>query len=64
MNTSFEKAIGKPPDFYLWEAAKSVVYRDRPRTLNELNTAVTAYIRNISQAELQNVFTNKIERVL
>jgi hypothetical protein len=52
-----------PPDFYLWGAAKSAVYRDRPRTLNELYTAITAYIRNISQADLQNLFGNKIKRV-
>jgi hypothetical protein len=60
---SFEKAINTPPEFYLLEAAKFAVYRDRPRTLNELKTAITAYIRNISQADLQNVFANKIERV-
>jgi len=29
-------------------AAKSAVCRDRPRTFNELKTAVTVYIRNIS----------------
>jgi hypothetical protein len=52
-----------PPDFHLWGAAKSAVYRDRPRTLNELKTAVTAYIRNISHADLQEVFANKIKRV-
>jgi hypothetical protein len=34
-----------PPDFYMWEAAKSPVYCDRPRTLNELKAAITAYIR-------------------
>jgi len=39
------------------------VYRDRPRTLNELKTAVTVYMRNISQAYLQKVFANKIKRV-
>jgi len=39
------------------------MYRDRPPTLNELKTAVTAYIRNISQADLQKVFANKIKRV-
>jgi hypothetical protein len=40
------------------------VYRDRPRKLNELKTAITAYIRkNILQADLQNVFANKIKRV-
>jgi hypothetical protein len=52
-----------PPDFYPWGAAKSAVYRDSPRTLNELKTAATAYIRNISQADLQKVFANKIKRV-
>jgi hypothetical protein len=52
-----------PPDFYLWGAAKSAVYRDRPRALNELKTAITAYIGNISQADLQKVFANKIKRV-
>jgi hypothetical protein len=52
-----------PPDFYLWGAANSAVYRDRPRTLNELKTAITVCIRNISQADLQKVFANKIKRV-
>jgi hypothetical protein len=52
-----------PPDFYLWGAAKSAVYRDRPRMLNDLKTAITAYIRNISQADLQKVFVNKIKWV-
>jgi hypothetical protein len=52
-----------PPDFYLWGAAKSAVYHERPRTLNELKTAKTAYIRNISQTDLQKVFVNKIKRV-
>jgi hypothetical protein len=37
----------------LWRAAKSAVYRDRPRMLNELKTAITAFIRNISQADQQ-----------
>jgi len=43
--------------------AKSAVYRDRPETLNELKTAISVYIRNISQADIQNVFANKIKRV-
>ena len=41
----------------------AAVYRDRLRTLNELKTAITAYIRNISQADLQKVFADKIKRV-
>jgi hypothetical protein len=47
----------------LWIASKSAVYRDRPRTLNELKTATTAFVRNISQADLQKAFANKIKRV-
>ena len=43
--------------------SESAVYRDRRRTLNELKTAITAYIRNISQADLQKVFANNIKRV-
>jgi hypothetical protein len=50
-----------PPDSYLRGTAKFAVYRDRPRTLNELKTAITAYIRNISQVDLQKVFANKIK---
>ena len=38
-------------------------YRDCPRTLNAFKTAVTVYIRNISQADLQKMFANKIKRV-
>jgi hypothetical protein len=46
----------------LWGAAKSEVYRDRPRTLNELKTEITAFVRIISQADLQKLFANKIKR--
>jgi len=31
--------------------------------LNELKTAITVYTRNISQADLQKVFGNKIKQV-
>jgi hypothetical protein len=49
----------------------SCVYRDRLCTrersrythANVLKTAITAFIRNISQADLQKVFANKIKRV-
>jgi hypothetical protein len=44
-----------PPDFYLCGAAQSAVCRDRPRKFNELKTAITAYIINISQADLKKV---------
>jgi hypothetical protein len=51
-----------PLDFYLLGAVKSALYRDRPGKLNELKTAITTYIRNISQLDLQKVFVNKIKR--
>jgi hypothetical protein len=44
-------------------AAKSAVYRDRPWMLDELRTAMIAFIRNISQADLQEMFANKIKQV-
>jgi organic radical activating enzyme len=53
--------------YYTWSSesrcALGCSYCDRPRTLNELKTAITAYIRNISQADLQKVFADKIKRV-
>jgi hypothetical protein len=39
----------------------NAVYRDRPHMLNELKTAITTYIRNISQADLHKVFVHKIK---
>jgi len=39
------------------------VYHDRTHKLNELKTAITVYVRNISQADLQKVFANKIKWV-
>jgi hypothetical protein len=47
----------------LWGAAKSTVYCDHPRTLNKLRMAITAFVKNISQADLQKVFVNKIKWV-
>jgi hypothetical protein len=47
----------------LWGPAKSAVYRDRPRTLNELKTVIIAFIRNILQANMQKVFAKVIKRI-
>jgi hypothetical protein len=44
---------------YIWFS----VYCDCPRKLNELKTAITAFIRNISQADLQKVFVNECKLV-
>ena len=42
-----------PQDFYLLGAAKSTVYRDRPRTLDDLQAAIKAFIQSISSKQLQ-----------
>jgi hypothetical protein len=49
----------------LWRVVKCLSYIEEARCLkvNELKTAITTYIRNISQADLQKVFANKIKRV-
>jgi hypothetical protein len=47
----------------MWGAAKSAVYCDRPGTLDGLKTAITMYIINISQADLQKMIANKIKQV-
>jgi hypothetical protein len=39
------------------------IYVVRWQRVNELKSAVTALIRNISQADLQKVFVNKIKQV-
>jgi hypothetical protein len=48
---------------YSTRAAKSAVYCDHPCTLNDLKAAIIAYIRNISQTDLQKMFANKIKWV-
>ena len=52
-----------PPDFYLWGAAKSAVYRDCPCTLDDLQAVITAFIQSISSEQLIAVFRNKIRKV-
>jgi hypothetical protein len=47
-----------PPDFYLWGAMKTAVYKDNP-----LKEAIAYFITNISDTELAKVFANKIKRV-
>jgi hypothetical protein len=42
---------------------QAAVSSDRPCMLHVLKTAITAYIRNISQADLQKVLVKKIKRV-
>lgn len=44
-----------PPDYFLWGYLKSLVYKDRPHTLDDL--------RNNIRAEIANIPVNMLERV-
>jgi hypothetical protein len=44
-----------PPDFFLWGHLKSQVYRYEPKTLDELEDAITESIRDILVEMCQNV---------
>jgi len=59
------KFAGKIECFYIQcvrevTVHQAAVYRDRLRTFNELKTAITAYVRNIKQADMQKAFANRI----
>ena len=52
-----------PPDYFLWGAAKSAVYRNNPKTIGELKTEITNYVHSITRETLVKVFANKCRRV-
>ena len=51
------------PDYFLWGAAKSSVYSGNPKTLDELKTAITHYVKLVTRETLVKVFYNKLKRV-
>lgn len=51
------------PDFYLWGYLKSRVYRDKPRTLQELKLAIEREVRDINRDVLQRVMLNFVTRL-
>ena len=52
-----------PPDFYLWGSAKNSVFKENPKTLEDLQTAIRNHITSIQPQTLQNVFRNMCRRV-
>lgn len=52
-----------PMDFFFWGYLKSVVYRDRPTTLNELEARIRIAIANIPPAYLQNSLGAFVDRL-
>jgi len=55
-------AISQPPDFYLWVYLKDNVYKDNPKTIPELKSAISAKIRAISREECVRVIDNFARR--
>lgn len=47
-----------PLDFFLWGYAKDNVYRNNPRTLQDLKEAIVAFVRGIPQAMCGQVIRN------
>lgn len=53
----------RSPDYYFWGAAKAVVYKNKPQTLQELRNEIVNFVNSITPDELLRVFDNKIKRV-
>lgn len=47
-----------PPDFFLWGYLKSLVYQNRPNTLDDLRNNIRAVIDNIPVDMLERVIQN------
>jgi hypothetical protein len=52
-----------PPDFFLWSFLKDSVYRNEPRTMENLKRSITACIQEIDGLMLQRVAGNMMKRV-
>ena len=52
-----------PPDYFLWGACKSVVYKNTPKSIDDLKAAIREYFASITQDTLLKVFENKLRRV-
>ena len=52
-----------PPDFYFWGAAKANVYKNKPRTLQELQDEILRFTNSVTPDQLARVFDNMRRRV-
>jgi len=53
----------KPQDFYLWSYLKDNLYKNKPKTISELTTAISAKIWTISRKECIRVIDNFARRI-
>lgn len=52
-----------PPDFFLWGYVKDRVYVNKPRTVEELKTAVSDAIKDITAEMCRDVINNFAVRI-
>jgi hypothetical protein len=52
-----------PPAFFFWEAAKSKVHKNNPKSIAELKRAIQSYVKSIMAEMLHKVSDNKVRRV-
>ena len=50
------------PDFFLWGYLKERVYRNKPRTINDLKRNIEDQIRDISPEMFSNVMQSVLDR--
>ena len=61
---TLQKAVVvSPPDYFLCGVAKSSVYKNKPKTIDELKGEITNYVHSITWETLHKVFENKRKRV-
>jgi hypothetical protein len=51
------------PEFFLWGAAKSKVYENKPESIAELKTVIQTYVQSTTAETLCKVFDNTVRRV-
>ena len=51
-----------PHDFWLWGHLKARIYKNNPRTVDEVRANITIEINNITPADLQKVFGSIVKR--
>ena len=52
-----------PPDFYLWEKLKGLIYAENPRSINDLKPYIRQVIADIRCEKLHQVFSSLYRRV-
>ena len=52
-----------PPDYFLWEYLKGIVFQNKPRTIDALKVNITEEIQAVTADVLARTFQNILRRV-